>query len=112
MYTFPARIGFAAFANVEQYWQSLINHKVNTGCPSESAGILQNSIMSTQALEMIDPTIQEICLSYWVHWQYSKMTGIVLLSRITVWVLDVHTLLCCWTQHYDHYLVTELVSRQ
>jgi len=28
--------------------------------------------MSTQALEMIDPTIQEICLSYWVHWQYSK----------------------------------------
>jgi hypothetical protein len=31
MHTFPAHIGFAAFANVEQYWQSLINHKVNTG---------------------------------------------------------------------------------
>jgi hypothetical protein len=33
MHPFPALIRFAAFANVEQYWQSVVNDKVNAGIP-------------------------------------------------------------------------------
>jgi hypothetical protein len=61
---------------------------------------------------MIDPTIQEIHLNYWVHWQYSKNDrNRIAQAELLFGFWMFHTLLCCWTQHYGYYLVTELVSR-